>query len=62
MAVDLKRDTIVITDSKLGNVFTHKYPHQPPPIPKMKGGIFIPVTSNKLCGSDNSTVPELSNY
>ena len=49
-----------ITDSNLKNVFVHKYLHQPPPIPKMKGGIFIPVTSDD--GSDNSTVTELSNY
>jgi len=62
MAVDLKREIIVITDSNLGDVFAHKYPHQPPPIPKMKGGIFISVTSDELCSSENSTVTGLSNY
>ena len=60
MAVDLKKEIIVITDSNLGNVFTHKYPHQPPPIPKMKGSrYFYSVTSDELCSSDNSTVTEL---
>ncbi|XP_065895687.1 deubiquitinase OTUD6B-like [Dysidea avara] len=55
MAVGLKRDIIVVTDSNLGNVFARKVPHQPPTVPKMKGGIFIPVTSDEPCTSDQST-------
>ena len=54
MAVGLKRDIIVFTDSNLGNVFARKFPHQPPPVPKMKGEIFIPVTSDELCSSNQS--------
>ena len=43
---------IVITDS-VGSVFARKFPKEPPPIPKMKGGVFIPMTSSELCASTN---------
>ena len=55
MAVDLKRDILVITDSSVGRVFARKFPYQPPPVPKMKGGFFIPVSSDELCSSEQST-------
>ena len=54
MAVGLKKDILVITDSSVGNVFARKYPYQPPPVPKMKGGVFIPVSSDELCSSEQS--------
>ena len=37
MAIGLKKDILVITDSSVGNAFARKFPHQPPPAPKMKG-------------------------
>ena len=40
MAIWLKKDIIVITDSIVGSVFVHQFPHQPPPIRKMKGGVL----------------------
>lgn len=52
MAIGLKRSIIVITDSNV-NVFARKFPQEPPPIPKMKGGIFIPITSSDLFASEN---------
>ena len=55
MVVGLKRDIMVVTDSNLGNLFACKFPHQLPPVPKMTGGVFIPVTSDELCSSDQST-------
>ena len=41
MAVGLKKDILVITDSSVGNVFARKFPYQPPPVPKMKGGVLF---------------------
>lgn len=54
MAVGLKRDILVITDSRVGNVFARIFPYQPPPLPKMNGGFFIPVSSDELCSSEQS--------
>ena len=47
-----KKSIIVITDSTV-SVFACKLPQEPPPVPKMKGGIFIPVTAYELCASEN---------
>ena len=41
MAVGLKKDILVITDSSVGNVFARKFPYQPPPVPKMKEGFLF---------------------
>jgi len=40
MVIGLKKDILVITDSSVGNVFVCKFPHQPPPAPKMKEILF----------------------
>ena len=55
MAIGLKKDILVITDSSVGNAFARKFPHQPPPAPKMKGGVFIPVSSDELCSKEQLT-------
>ena len=34
MAIDLKKEVIVITDSTIGNVFARKYPYLIPPVSK----------------------------
>jgi len=52
MAIGLKQSIVFITDSTV-SVFAHKFPQEPPPVSKMKGGIFIPVTAHELCASDN---------
>ena len=54
MAIGLKREITVITDSTVGNTFARQYPCQPPPIPKMKGGLFIPLSADKLCAQYDS--------
>jgi len=54
MAIGLKKDILVITDSSVGNVFARRFLYHPPPVPKMKGGVFIPLSSDELC-SEHST-------
>ncbi|XP_065884579.1 uncharacterized protein [Dysidea avara] len=54
MAIGLKKEVIVVTDSTVGNVFARKYPYQPPPVSKMKGGVFIPLTCDELCAQYDS--------
>ena len=49
MAIGLKKEVTVITDSTVGNAFAWKYPYQPPPVSKMKGGLFTPLTCDELC-------------
>ncbi|XP_065901931.1 uncharacterized protein [Dysidea avara] len=48
LAIALERDVVVI--SGLQNTFTsaRRFPCHPPPIPKMRGGIFIPVNVTEL--------------
>ena len=43
MAIGLKRDIIVITDSTTGSAFGRRFPKEPPPVEKMKGGCFCAV-------------------
>lgn len=44
MAVGLKKNITVITDYESGSVFGRYFHSTPPPIPKMKGGVFKPST------------------
>ena len=53
MAIGLKKEVTVITDS-VGDAFARKYPCQPPPVSKMKGGVFIPLSGDELCAQYNS--------
>lgn len=48
LAIGIGQDVIVITESD--NEFTHarKFPSCPPPVPKMRGGIFIPIEITEL--------------
>ena len=45
----LQRDIIVVTASHDGSTYARKYFSQPPPLPKMKGGVFVPLTTEDLC-------------
>jgi len=47
------KEVTVITDS-VGDAFARKYPCQPPPVSKMKGGVFIPLSGDELCAQYNS--------
>ena len=50
LAIGLKRDIVVLTAVHDGSTYARQFPCQAPPIPKMRGGIFIPLSSNELCG------------
>ena len=49
LAIALHRDVIVITDNSSDGSYARRFPCQPPPLPKMKGGIFIPIKCKELC-------------
>ena len=49
LAIGLQRDIVVITTATNGCTFARKFPSQPPPIHKMAGGIFVPLTAEMLC-------------
>ena len=49
LAIGLKRDIVVLTDASNSATYTRRFPCRPPPIPKMTGGIFIPVFTEELC-------------
>ena len=49
LAIGLKRDIVILTAVHDSNSYAHRYPCEPPSIPKMGGGIFIPWFTNELC-------------
>ena len=57
LAIGLQRDIVVITSSSDGS-YARKFPCQPPPVPKMSGGIFIPLTCDDLCAQWQSVTPQ----
>jgi len=48
IAIGIQRDIFVITGSGKKFTFARKFPCHPPPLPKMRGGIFIPVNVAEL--------------
>ena len=48
-AIGLQRDIVVVTAATNGSTFARKYPSQPPPVEKISGGIFIPMSTEILC-------------
>lgn len=58
LAIGLHKDIVVLTASGNENcTFARRFPCQPPPVPKMRGGIFVPLTTNELCSQWNSMNP-----
>ena len=57
LAIKLHRDIVVITASIDGS-YARKFPSKPPPLPKMSGGIFIPLTCDELCSQWQSVTPQ----
>jgi len=57
LAIGRGREIVVLTGH--GNIFTYarKFPCQPPPVPKMRGGIFIPIEVTELCVQWNNYKP-----
>ena len=49
LAIGLQRDVVVVTAATNGSTFARKYPSQPPPVTKMAGGVFIPLSAEELC-------------
>ena len=50
LAIALHRDIVVITaNSTSDGSYARRFPCGPPPLPKMSGGIFIPVKCDELC-------------
>ena len=61
LALGLHRNIVVVTASAGKQHATHarQFPFEPPPLPKMRGGIFIPLTTRELCELWKSWNPPL---
>jgi len=58
LAIGIQRDIIVVTSTHdQACTFARKYPCRPPPLPKMRGGIFIPLATSELCNQWNTMNP-----
>jgi len=58
LAIGIQRDIVVITaQTGHGCAFARRFIHQPPPVPKMRGGVFIPLSASELCTQWNTTTP-----
>ena len=58
LAIGLQRDIVVITaPANQSCTFARRFVCQPPPMPKMRGGIFVPITTNELCSQWNTMKP-----
>ena len=49
LAIGLQREIVVLTTLRDGSTYARRYYSQPPPMPKMKGGVFVPLTTEDLC-------------
>ena len=49
LAIGIQRDIAVVTLDSFDSCYVRRFPCQSPLSPKMKGGIFSPLTSNELC-------------
>ena len=57
LAIGLKRDIVVITVATNNCVCARRFPCQAPPVPKMRGGIFFPLTAQELYSEWKSINP-----
>ena len=57
LAIGLHRDIAVITATSNGSTFARMYPSKPPPLEKMKGGVFNPVSTEQLCNQWHHSEP-----
>ena len=57
LAIGLHRDIAVITAASNGSTFARTYPSVSPPIEKIKGGLFNPLSSEQLCKEWHSQKP-----
>ena len=56
LAIALHRDIVVLTCDTDGS-YGRRFPCKLPPLPKMRGGVFIPITSDELCNQWQSASP-----
>ena len=57
MEIGLKRDIVVLTIACDGASYARRFPSEPPPIANMRGGIFIPLSTDELCTQWESLNP-----
>ena len=58
LAIGIQRDIVVVTAPTNQNcTFARKFVCQPPPLPKMRGGFFVPLTTNELCSQWSTMKP-----
>ena len=57
LAIGLHRDIVVITAASNGSTFTRLYPSKPPPLEKMRGGVFSPLSTEQLCNKWTTEKP-----
>ena len=59
LAIGMQRDIVVLTaTSDQTCTFARKFVCTPPPVmPKMRGGIFIPLTTDELCNQWSTVNP-----
>ena len=48
-----------VLTSAIDGSHARKFPCKPPPLPKMRGGVFIPITSDELCNQWHLASPPL---
>ena len=56
LAIALHRYIVVLTSGTDGS-YARRFPCKVPPLPKMRGGVFIPITSDELCNQWQTTSP-----
>ena len=57
LAIGLKRDIVVLTTVRDGASYARRFPSELPPIANMRGGIFIPLSTDELCRQWESLNP-----
>ena len=56
--IRLKRDIVVITSvDNSESSYAKRFPCEPEPSQKIRGGVFIPLSCNDLCGLWQCTIP-----
>jgi len=57
LAIAIEREVVAISGSGNNFTSTRRFPCHPPPIPKIRGGIFIPVDVTELAAQWNCYNP-----
>ena len=57
LAITIGREIVVVTGCRGMFTSARKFPCKTPPVPKMRGGIFIPIEIAELCVQWNNYEP-----